>query len=125
MKLKLNIGMFKSTIIPLTDIIMHIFETISYTHPTSKENNRNQLQYLLKQISSQSNFLYENISIVADTSNAIQNIKANSIMKILTIISSVFIPLSFVTGFFGMNFTHLPIDQATIYYATVIGMIFI
>lgn len=101
MKLKLTIGMFRSTITPLSDVILHIFETIDYTNMDEKnESNKNQIDYLIKQIQSQSNFLYDNISIVADTSNAIQNINANSIMKTLTIISSIFIPLSFITGLF-------------------------
>ena len=32
----------------------------------------------------------------------------NQVMKILTIISSIFIPLSFITGLYGMNFSHMP-----------------
>ena len=34
--------------------------------------------------------------------------KMNSIMKVLTIISTIFIPMTFVTGFFGMNFKYMP-----------------
>src|SRR5205823_1436383 len=34
--------------------------------------------------------------------------RTNEIMKHLTILSSIFMPLAFVTGFFGMNFEHLP-----------------
>jgi magnesium transporter len=34
--------------------------------------------------------------------------RMNSVMKVLTIISTIFIPLSFVTGIFGMNFRHMP-----------------
>lgn len=29
-------------------------------------------------------------------------------MRILTVISSVFIPLTFIAGVYGMNFTHMP-----------------
>ncbi len=32
----------------------------------------------------------------------------NQVMKVLTIISTIFLPLSFITGFFGMNFQYLP-----------------
>jgi len=34
--------------------------------------------------------------------------KLNQVMKVLTIISTIFLPLSFITGFFGMNFVFLP-----------------
>jgi magnesium transporter len=32
----------------------------------------------------------------------------NRVMKVLTIISTIFLPLSVITGFFGMNFRYLP-----------------
>jgi magnesium transporter len=32
--------------------------------------------------------------------------RMNEIMKVLTIISSIFIPLSFIVGLYGMNFAH-------------------
>jgi len=34
--------------------------------------------------------------------------KMNSIMKVLTIIATVFIPLTFIVGVYGMNFDHMP-----------------
>ncbi len=34
--------------------------------------------------------------------------RMNSIMKVLTIISTIFIPLTFVAGIYGMNFIHMP-----------------
>jgi magnesium transporter len=34
--------------------------------------------------------------------------KMNEIMKILTIISTTFIPLTFIAGVYGMNFQHMP-----------------
>lgn len=39
---------------------------------------------------------------------AVQGQRMNEIMKILTIVSSIFIPLTFIAGVYGMNFTHMP-----------------
>jgi len=32
----------------------------------------------------------------------------NEIMKVLTIISTIFIPMTFIAGVYGMNFTYMP-----------------
>ncbi len=34
--------------------------------------------------------------------------KLNQVMKVLTIVTSIFIPLSFVAGVYGMNFRYMP-----------------
>ncbi len=43
-----------------------------------------------------------------DAFNSMQANKMNEVMKVLTIFSSVFIPLTFVAGIYGMNFEHIP-----------------
>lgn len=39
---------------------------------------------------------------------AVQGQKMNQIMKLLTIMSSIFIPLTFIVGVYGMNFEYMP-----------------
>ena len=34
--------------------------------------------------------------------------RLNSVMKVLTVISTIFIPLTFITSLYGMNFHHMP-----------------
>jgi len=34
--------------------------------------------------------------------------KTSDIMRVLTVISAIFLPLTLITGFFGMNFNNLP-----------------
>jgi magnesium transporter len=34
--------------------------------------------------------------------------KLNEVMKVLTVISTIFIPLTFIAGVYGMNFRHMP-----------------
>ena len=36
------------------------------------------------------------------------NNKTNEVMKMLTLIASIFIPLTFITGIYGMNFAYMP-----------------
>ena len=62
--------------------------------------------------------IYEAIDTVRDLlSNdvdaylSVASNRTNDIMKRLTIMSAIFLPLSFVTGFFGQNFTHLPFES--------------
>jgi len=39
--------------------------------------------------------------------NSVSN-KMNEIMKVLTIMASIFIPLTFIAGVYGMNFSYMP-----------------
>ena len=34
--------------------------------------------------------------------------KMNEVMKVLTIIATIFIPLTFIAGIYGMNFQYMP-----------------
>lgn len=43
-----------------------------------------------------------------DTYLSVVNNRMNEIMKVLTIIATIFIPLSFFTGIYGMNFVYMP-----------------
>jgi magnesium transporter len=49
----------------------------------------------------------------------IQNSKLNEVIRMLTIISTIFIPLTFIVGVYGMNFEHFPELQWRYGYATV------
>ena len=48
--------------------------------------------------------------------------KMNSVMKVLTIISTIFMPLAFITGVYGMNFDHMPELHSRYGYYTVLGV---
>ncbi len=56
---------------------------------------------------------------------AIQGQRMNEIMKLLTIVSSIFIPLTFITGVYGMNFHFMPELNYRYGYYTIIVIMFI
>lgn len=45
---------------------------------------------------------------VMDAHVSMLSMKTNEVMKVLTIMASIFIPLTFVAGVYGMNFHHMP-----------------
>lgn len=45
--------------------------------------------------------------------------KTNETVKKLTLVSFIFLPLTFITGFFGMNFAQIPFDISWIYHSTL------
>lgn len=49
----------------------------------------------------------------------IQNSKLNEVIRVLTIISTIFIPLTFIVGVYGMNFEYFPELQWKHGYATI------
>ena len=48
------------------------------------------------------------VGSVLDTYLSVVNNRMNEVMKTLTVITTIFMPLTFVTGFFGMNFFEPP-----------------
>jgi len=60
-------------------------------------------------------YIAESIGVFRDmltnlenTWHAGQNARMTQVMKLLTIISTIFIPLTFIVGVYGMNFDHMP-----------------
>lgn len=69
----------------------------------------------LRDLHGQATFATENLESQRDRINSIielylslTNNRMNEVMKFLTLIATIFIPLTFVTGFYGMNFTFMP-----------------
>lgn len=53
---------------------------------------------------------------------SLQSHRLNEVMKTLTILSAVFIPLTFIAGIYGMNFQHMPELEQPYGYFVVLGV---
>jgi magnesium transporter len=53
-------------------------------------------------------------------------LRTNEIMRVLTVITSIFIPLTFIAGIYGMNFAHMPeLSQRYGYFACLLFMLLV
>jgi magnesium transporter len=66
--------------------------------------------------------IYDHVVVVADAIDSMRdllngmleihmsnmNIRLNEVMKVLAIVTTLFIPASFIAGVYGMNFNHMP-----------------
>ena len=43
-----------------------------------------------------------------ETHLSMMSYKMNEVMKVLTVIATIFIPLTFIVGIYGMNFPNMP-----------------
>ncbi|HEX3031943.1 MAG TPA: CorA family divalent cation transporter, partial [Bacillota bacterium] len=59
---------------------------------------------------------------VREAFEAERDIKANDLMKIFTVVTSIFLPLSLVVGWYGMNFKYMPEYSWKYGYAYLIGL---
>lgn len=73
-----------------------------------------QIDYDMTSLDSASNFYYTT-----------QGHKMNEVMKTLTVISSVFLPLTFIAGIYGMNFHYMPELNEHYGYFIVLGIMFL
>jgi magnesium transporter len=122
-----NLNFLKRSILPLRDSLYDIksmkddnvfnlieqdnFSFFSRLHQKSLE--------LLEQIESDMSTLHS----ASDFYFSAQSHKMNEIMKTLTVVSAIFIPLTFIVGVYGMNFNYMPELEYKYGYYTVIGVL--
>ena len=121
-----NFNFLKRSIIPLRDSLFAIKslkddddfkiieqETFSYYSRLHQKTLEllEQIDSDMGMLESASNFFFSS-----------QSHKMNEIMKTLTIVSAIFIPLTFIVGVYGMNFEHMPELKYQNGYYTVIGI---
>lgn len=124
-----NFHFLKRSIIPLRESLYNIksikddnvFNAIETENFTFFSRLHQKSLELLEQIDS-------DMSSLESASNfffSAQTHKMNEIMKTLTIVSAIFIPLTFIVGVYGMNFENLPELKYQYGYQTVMGFMFL
>lgn len=99
---------FRKSIWPLRDSLNSLLrDEYVLIKPETLLFIRDVYDHLIQAIDSVDNFR-EMVSSLHDMYMTNISNKMNEIMKLLTIISTIFIPLTFIAGIYGMNFEYMP-----------------
>lgn len=123
-------------IIATRKLIMHLkhyLEPLQFFIQTLSDNENN--LFTERQLKALHILSYKTIKMVENTTllrdyatqvreafEAERDIKANDLMKIFTVVTSVFLPLSLVVGWYGMNFKGIPEYNWKYGYQYLIGL---
>ncbi len=75
-----------------------------------------------ERIDSLGRLYYETASDLIDGYISVASHRLNNIMKVLTIITAIFVPLSFLAGIYGMNFEYMPELKSPTGYFILLGI---
>lgn len=93
---------------PLREVVSWLGKEDSEILGKSTTRYFGDLNNLLMQVIDTTDTYREILSGLMELTLANISYKLNEVMKVLTIISTIFIPLSFITGLYGMNFRYMP-----------------
>ncbi|MBN2826488.1 MAG: magnesium/cobalt transporter CorA [Tissierellales bacterium] len=106
--LKKELIFLRSSILPIKDIIRNLIEELDGFVNSKNREYYKDLNDHLTEISDKLTTYRELANSLNETHASNVNNNMNKVITILTMFSALFIPLTFMTGFFGMNFKFFP-----------------
>jgi magnesium transporter len=110
-----EVHLFKNDMIILRKSLWPLREVIAWLERRESPLISKDLSIYLKDVYDHTIIAIETVETYRDILSGMLDIylsstsnRLNEVMKVLTIIATIFMPLSFITGFFGMNFKHMP-----------------
>ena len=105
---KRYLSQMKRMMLPLRDNLVSIsHRSIPQVNDSLKPFFQDLLENLNNAIETMENYREWMLNIM-DVNISNLSYQLNKVMKIMAVISSIFIPLTFIAGVYGMNFTHMP-----------------
>ncbi len=127
--LKIEISYLRKAVRPVKELMWHLLKWENSLIQDKYRHFIKDLDDLLLEatdaIELYSGMLTDHLNIYSTNINN----RNNEVMRFLTIFASIFIPLTFIAGIYGMNFEHFPELQYSysyfIFWIVVIGIVFV
>lgn len=110
---------------PLREVMNHVQkQELPFIEPSTRIYFKDLYDHVLRIIDTLE-LMKETSTALADSYQTELSNDMNSVMKVLTIIATIFIPLTFIAGIYGMNFQHMPELVVPWAYPAVLGVMLI
>jgi magnesium transporter len=106
--LKRELNLFLRSVLPLRESVGRIVRSVHLAIPSSNLVYFRDLHDHLSEIVDQAERLRDQLVSLYDLYQSEIAIRTNSVVQVLTIVSTIFIPLTFIVGVYGMNFDTMP-----------------
>lgn len=123
--LKQDLLRLRRNILPSREVIGRIVKSKSELITIKTHDYLKDLQDHILQINDNIDLYREMVWGLMDMHMTTMSNKMNGIMKVLTIISTIFIPLTFIVGVYGMNFENMPELQSKNGYFVLWGIMIV
>lgn len=127
-----DIHMLKRNMLYLRKSVWPLREVISYLQRSESELIEDNTGFYLRDVYDHTIQVIDTLESFRDMVSGMLDIylssisqKLNEVMKVLTIIATIFIPLTFIAGVYGMNFAYMPELQWKWGYFAVLGVMLI
>jgi len=120
--LKRQLLYFRRSVWPLRDVMNNLSRSDGqFLQGSTKVFFRDVYDHII-QIGDTIETLREMVSSMMEVYLSSVSYRLNGVMKVLTIITTIFMPLSFIASIYGMNFEHMPELKSPWGYPAVLGV---
>jgi len=112
----------RKIVIPMRDITVQLENAETPFIHGSNYHYFSNLKFLCESVLEEIDASKQILDGMANLYYAAQGQRMNEIMKILTVVSAIFIPLTFIAGVYGMNFSNMPELRYSYGYYVIVGI---
>lgn len=123
--LKQELNHFRRDMRPVKEIIFSLRKLDTNLIADENETHFKELQDNISQVSELLDYFREVLYDALDVYHSSMSTKLNDIMAVLTVFSVVFIPITFIAGLYGMNFSNMPELESPYGYYIVLGVMIV
>lgn len=106
--------------------IGELFSTSDFYQSEQDAQGWDRFMHRVERLQNHVHLLRENVLQIRELYQSMQDARQNKIMGIITVVTTIFLPLTLITGWYGMNFVYMPELQWRYgYFAVIIISLFI